>query len=295
MARLSQPIEVRGGVILPLYGERRGYLASRIGEAAQSFHLTKEGAEAYLLKTDPATRMSYKDYQRLPVRLKRRIYKRTRTKKAEAHRMARVIVKKRAAQAEAPAEKRGRGRPPKAAKAAKAKVAAKKAPASERVKYVDDEKLRAKVAAFVEKGMGLNEIDEALDLTSGTSYRINIANVVEDTPKLKIKFSDEEELVEAVAEAREEAGDYSSWYWLAGRTGVSVPTLKKIMQEAGTDTSAKVAEARAAAKAEEDDDEEPAPKAKKANKRGVKVTSKAKKVVGARRGRPPKAATGDPS
>jgi len=103
-------------------------------------------------------------------------------------------------------------------------------------KQTRHDKLAGRVAKLVSEGKPFGVIDARLKLPPGTTYRINIRNEVAANPKLRINWRTDGQLLSRIQTARMRRDEYSSWHWLAGRTGVSVGKLKRLAREAGMET-----------------------------------------------------------
>lgn len=135
---------------------------------------------------------------------------------------------------------------------APAKTASKKTAATEdgpskrELQRERDNDLRAKVVDLREADTSWSEIAEALAITSGKAQFLMMQQQVEDTPKLKIRFKDDETLVAGIVAAREAEDAHSSWGWIAARTGISEGKVKALAEEAGLAVSgSNIAVARA--------------------------------------------------
>lgn len=108
--------------------------------------------------------------------------------------------------------------------------------------------LRERVVELREAEASWQEIAEEIESTPGKAQFLFMQHVVSKTPKLRIKHSDEDELVAGIVEAREANDQHSSWGWIAARTGVSEGKVKALAEEAGIQVAGtNVAVARAEA------------------------------------------------
>jgi hypothetical protein len=130
------------------------------------------------------------------------------------------------------------------AKATKAKPASKREHATH-----DNDALRKQIATRLNKGEAISDIATALHITAGKAAYLNMLNVVEDTPSLRIKGRNDEELASKIVAAREKQDEHSSWGWLSARAGVPEARVKKLAEEAGAEVKGThVAKERAAAR-----------------------------------------------
>jgi hypothetical protein len=107
-----------------------------------------------------------------------------------------------------------------------------------------------------EQDSSWSDIAEELSITPGKAQFLYMQAEVARKPKLKIKHTDEDELVEGIREAREANDAHSSWGWIAARTGVSEGKVKALAEEAGipvTGTNVAVARAEANGSAKKGD------------------------------------------
>jgi hypothetical protein len=134
--------------------------------------------------------------------------------------------------------------------AVKAKPKTTKASASKRTKAThDNDALRAKVAAGLDKGKSIGDIAESLHITAGKAAYLNMLNVVEETPRLRIKGRNEDEIAANIVKAREAEDEHSSWGWISARAGLPESKVKALAEDAGVKVKGShVAKARAAAR-----------------------------------------------
>jgi hypothetical protein len=76
-----------------------------------------------------------------------------------------------------------------------------------------------------------------LGITAGKAAFIAMQLRVENGDVPKIVFKNDEQLISRTVAARDKADQYSSWGWLAARTGVGEATLKSKVENAGHSVS----------------------------------------------------------
>lgn len=142
-----------------------------------------------------------------------------------------------------------------------------------------DEALTKKVLALRAKDKKWSDIADQLGITPGKAQFLVMVSEVR--PKDRIKFSDDEELADAVVTARDD--DLLSWGLIAARSGVSEGKIKRLYEEAGGKGPQNVASARKG-----DDEPKPKGKGKKGRKGKGKASARekvARKGKGRRKGR----------
>lgn len=101
----------------------------------------------------------------------------------------------------------------------------------------------------VEGGESAATVAKDLGITPGKAAFIAMQVRVDNGEVSKISFKNDEQLVKNTVAARAKADQYSSWGWLSARTGVSEPTLKSKVAEAGHEVAgSKIASVRKAAR-----------------------------------------------
>jgi hypothetical protein len=160
-------------------------------------------------------------------------------------------------------------------------------PSKRELQREQNDALREQVVEMREAEASWADIADELSITSGKAQFLHMQHVVSETPKLKIRYKDEDELVEGIRDAREAEDQYSSWGWIAARTGVSEAKVKRLAEEAGISMH-NVAVSRAEAKAGDEDDEKPKRSAGKGKTTsGAAKTAAAKKRAAGRAGKRP--------
>ncbi len=156
----------------------------------------------------------------------------------------------------------------KSATAAKAKPKAKPASKRERATH-DNDALRAQVAKRLGKGEAISDIADALHITAGKAAYLNMLNIVEETPRLRIKGRNEDEIAANIVKARNAEDEHSAWGWISARAGLPESKVKALAEAAGVKVKGShVAKARAAAA------EKPVKKATKAKSKKAADPSK---------------------
>lgn len=158
------------------------------------------------------------------------------------------MAKKKAAEATTTATK------PDAKAAAEAKKAADAKAKAAEAKKVERERQAATQRAYVEKHYldgdeSLSAVAKHLSITSGKTAFIGMQIRVDRGEVPAITGKNDEALLVNISKARDKADEYSSWGWLAARSGRSEGFIKNGLEEAGlyTPKAQNIASVRAAA------------------------------------------------
>lgn len=84
-----------------------------------------------------------------------------------------------------------------------------------------------------EAGSSWSQIAEELSITPGKAQFLMMLHKVAEGEVPKITFRNDGELTTKAAAARRKADEFSSWGWIAARTGVSEGKLKGLLEESG--------------------------------------------------------------
>jgi hypothetical protein len=115
-----------------------------------------------------------------------------------------------------------------AAKAAKADGPSKR----ELAKAADAERTTT-ILERRDAGDKWGEIAADLNITPGKAQFLYMLNAVEVGDVKPIRHRNEDELVAGIKRAREANDEFSSWGWIAARTGVSEGKIKSLAEQAG--------------------------------------------------------------
>lgn len=119
----------------------------------------------------------------------------------------------------------------------KAKTAAKAAddgPGKREAAKARDAELTTRMLELREEGNSWSEVAAELNITPGKAQFLNMLHLVAEGDVKPIRFRNDEELTAKCQAARAAADEYSSWGWIAARTGVSEGKIKGLLAEAGT-------------------------------------------------------------
>lgn len=167
-------------------------------------------------------------------------------------------------------------------------------PSKSEVRAARDAEFTERMLEMRSEGEAWSTIAEELSITPGKAQFLMMLHRVATKDVKPLKWTDDDDLTEVCQEARAEADEFSSWGWIAARTGVSEAKIKRLLEEAGTYEPKSENIAIVRAQLNKDDDDEP--KAKKAkpaaNKRQASAAAAARSKAAARKKR---SADTDPS
>lgn len=115
----------------------------------------------------------------------------------------------------------------------KAKAKTQDGPTKREQQQAQNAELRERVVELRAADQSWSEIAGELNITPGKAQFLMMQHTVSKSPKLRLKHTDDESLVERIVEAREANDAHSSWGWIAARTGVSEGKIKALATEAG--------------------------------------------------------------
>jgi hypothetical protein len=103
------------------------------------------------------------------------------------------------------------------------------------------------------------DVAAELNMTSGKAAYLLMKDAVAKGKVPAIEAEDDDELVQAIIDARNEADEYSSWGWLSARAGVTEGWIKNELQDAGAyePKAQNISTVRAAKRKPAEEDEEP--------------------------------------
>lgn len=157
---------------------------------------------------------------------------------------------------------------------AKAKAVSGDADAKRQAREAQESEQRAYVAKnYLDGDMTLGAVAKTLKITSGKAAFLGMQERVERGEVPAIKGASDETLLKNINTARQKADEFSSWGWLAARSGRSEGFIKNGLADAGlySPKAENIASKRSASKPKA------APKAKTP---GKKTTAKKAKVKG---------------
>lgn len=163
-------------------------------------------------------------------------------------------------------------------KAKTAKSAAAEGPSKRELAKERDAELTEQVIDAREEGQSWSEIASDLNITPGKAQFLMMLHRVATGDVKPLRFKDDETLTEQIKKARTAADEFSSWGWIAARTGVSEVKIKRLAEEDGfwSPKSENIAVTRA----EKNGDGETKAKAK--TQRTAKTTAKSSKAAKAK-------------
>ena len=133
-----------------------------------------------------------------------------------------------------PAAKSAKGGTSKAKNAAsKATAKTEDGPSKRELQKERDAEFTAHIVEARENGEKWGEIASELSITPGKAQFLMMLHLVETGEVSAFEFDNDEELTEVIKEARTAADEYSSWGWIAARTGVSEGKIKRLAEEDG--------------------------------------------------------------
>ena len=175
--------------------------------------------------------------------------------------------------------------------AAKAKVAPKtdEGPSKSELRAQRDAEMTERMLEMRAEGEPWSAIGEELSITPGKAQFLMMLHRVDTGDVKPLKWTDDESLTEVCQEARAALDEFSSWGWIAARTGVSEGKIKRLLEEAGAYVPKEQNIAVERAIASRDEEDEPKAKAKKAaaTKRQTSATAAACGSSHGRRRAPP--------
>lgn len=118
--------------------------------------------------------------------------------------------------------------------AAKAKATATNdGPSKRELAKARDAELTEQVLEAREEGQSWSEIAADLSITPGKAQFLMMLHRVATGDVKPLRFKDDETLTEQIKKARTAADEFSSWGWIAARTGVSEVKIKRLAEEDG--------------------------------------------------------------
>lgn len=94
-----------------------------------------------------------------------------------------------------------------------------------------DAELTERMLELREDGQSWSEIGAELAITPGKAQFLMMLHKVATGEVKRLRFRNDDELAAVIAKARGAADEFSSWGWIAARTGVSEPKLKRLHEE----------------------------------------------------------------
>jgi len=186
----------------------------------------------------------------------------------------------------------------KTAKSAATKATTTDGPSKRELAKARDAELTTQIVASRDAGEKWGEIASAHSITPGKAQFLYMLHCVAEGDVPSIKHRNETELVNGIRKARDAHDTYSSWGWIAARTGVSEGKIKALATEAGMDVAGsnvavRRAEANGSSKKSDSKTATQAGRAKSA--KGTASASKAAKAKATAKNRRAAKGTPDPS